>query len=426
VAGRALRNVGNAMNATQVYADPKHASRFANAVLLSIASAAFFLHPYALLLFACLVAVVSPTKDFKWLLLLATCALFTLLNVSKELDGDLVVYVNLLDYVSQKPFLTLLDKDELQLISGTYRATELGFYAPLWLMSQILQDSNTTLAIAATLGIYIPTFLALDLIGKSENWAKGLIITVALFTFFAGINFIQTTHLIRQYISSALLFYAFALFVSKRHRRAALIALCACTVHNGSALLIPLVAAVCWMFRRREGAQLGMFRLIFCTVIAVGLLVVTMAIVPILGGDTTGQDIPNIHVGHYLVVGAFFIIAQIAVQMQRLRIDSLYYGRLCFVTIYVLSLGFFIVGLPLFALRYFAYLEWLYGLMVGAIMYTWFRQTPPLRMYARLTVSLAAAAILVERITVSEWMYGPGDNYLLGWGFFQVTQLVSR
>jgi hypothetical protein len=26
----------------------------------------------------------------------------------------------------------------------------------------------------------------------------------------------------------------------------------------------------------------------------------------------------------------------------------------------------------------------------------------------------------------SEWMYGPGDNYLLTWDFFQVSQLVSR
>lgn len=414
------------MDVSPAHSDPKHVSRFANAALISIAGAAFFLHPYALLLFACLVAVVTPTKDFKWLFLLAVCALFTLLNMSKELDGDLVVYVNLLDYVSQKPFLTLFDKQELQLIAGTYRVTELGFYAPLWLMAQVLQDSNTTLAIAAALGIYVPTFLALDMIGKFENWNKGLILTVTLFTFFAGINFIQTTHLIRQYISSALLFYAFASFVSQRHRQAALIALYACTVHNGSALLIPVVAAVCWLFRRRPGATIGVAGFIIRLIPVGALFVATIAAVPILQGEVMTTDVPNIKAGHYLVVGAFFLIAVTAIRVQRLRVNSLYYASLAFVTVYLVSLGFFLLGLPLFALRYFAYLEWLYGLMVGSIMYTWFRDRAPLRMYSRFTVSLAAAAILVERITVSEWMYGPGDNLLLGWGFFQVTQLVSR
>jgi hypothetical protein len=33
---------------------------------------------------------------------------------------------------------------------------------------------------------------------------------------------------------------------------------------------------------------------------------------------------------------------------------------------------------------------------------------------------------LVGRIGTSEWMYAPGDNYLLNWDFLQVSKLVSR
>jgi hypothetical protein len=92
----------------------------------------------------------------------------------------------------------------------------------------------------------------------------------------------------------------------------------------------------------------------------------------------------------------------------------------------MLSLGFFFLGLALDALRYFVYLEWLYGLMVGAMIFAWFRNSPGLRVMTRFAVSLAAAAILVGRIATSEWMYGPGDNYLLNWDFLQVSKLVSR
>ena len=94
--------------------------------------------------------------------------------------------------------------------------------------------------------------------------------------------------------------------------------------------------------------------------------------------------------------------------------NSIYYARLAFHAVNILSFGFFVLGLPLCALRYFAYLERLYGLMVGAIIFTWFRNRPVIRMYAWLSVSLAAAVIRIERIAVSEWMYGPGDNNLLG------------
>lgn len=395
--------------------------------LLAVTSAAFFLHPLAVLLCVCLIAVVTPTNDFKWFFLVAACALFTILNVSRELDGDLINYVGLQEYVSVKSFFTLFHKEELQLISGTYRLTEIGYYAPVWLVSQVIQDPKTAIGITATLGIYIPTFLGLAAIGKSENWSKGLILTTALFTFFAGINFVQTTHLIRQYMSGALLFYSFALFLSGQNRRwAILIALGACSVHNGTAMVIPLVAVSSWFFRWREGAKLGVGGIFIRVALMLILLTLTMLIIPILQGEFKKEDVPNIQAGHFIVVGAFFVIAHIAIQMQHLRLKSFHYARVAFLTIYALSLAFFIVGLPLFALRYFVYLEWLYGLMVGGIMFTLFQRSPGLQVFARFSVGLAAAAILIVRINASDFMYGPGDNHLLSWDFFQVAQLISR
>ncbi len=414
------------MNAAALNLQPAAPWRLVTGVLLAAASAAFFWHPLGLLMMVCLFAVINPTNDFKWLFLFSACALFTILNVSKLEDEDLAVYINLQDYLAARPFDTLFNQEELRLISGTYRVTEIGFYGPLWVIGQVISDSRTALAVAATLAVYVPTFLGLALIARSEQWSRGMLLTVALFAFFAGINFVQSTHLIRQYVSGALLFYAFALYLTNRNRWALFAALYACAVHNGTAPMIPAVVATLGLFRYREGARRGFASLLFRSACMLIALTVTMAAIPLVQGEFLAKDVPNIHAGHFVVVGAFFVIAEIGIRFQHLRLRSLHYARLAFLAIYLLSLGFFIVGLPLYALRYFAYLEWLYGLLLAAIIFDVFRNRPGLQVFFRFTVCLAAAAILVERITVSEYMFGPGDNYLLSWDFFQVAQLISR
>jgi hypothetical protein len=399
---------------------------FAVFAMAATAAAAFFLHPLALLLFTCLVCVVFATDDFKWLFLVAACAVFMTLSLSKQIDGDLVTYVTLQDYISQQPFSTLFHKDEMQTLSGTYRITELGFYGPFWVLSQLIPDARTALAFGASLAIYVPTFIALIAIGKSEKWSNGLILTVAIFTFFAGINFLQVTHLIRQYISAAFLFSAFALFLTGRNKWAVVVALFACTIHNGTAPLLFLLVVVGWMFRYDAVGKRGFFGITFRLFCSLILIVGGAVAILVMQSAFQKEDVPNIKIGHFIVVGSFFLIAWSAIKIQKLRSKAVHYATVIFLTIFVLSLGFYFLGLTTYALRYFIYLEWLYGLMVGAIMFTWFRSAPGLRVLARFAVSLAAAAILVTRIAVSEWMYGPGDNYLLTWDYFQVSQLVSR
>jgi hypothetical protein len=190
--------------------------------------------------------------------------------------------------------------------------------------------------------------------------------------------------------------------------------------------LILTTASVCWLFRYRVGKRSGLFSLCLRLLAAGGMLVAMMAVVPFTQGNFLEDKATNIRWGHFIVVGAFFLVTHIVIQVQHLRLRSLYYARLLFASIFLTSFGFFLLGIPLFALRYFAYLEWLYGLLVGGMMFALFRDSPPMRVFARFTVSLAAAVILVARIATSEWVYGPGDNNLVSWDFFQVAELVSR
>jgi uncharacterized membrane protein YhaH (DUF805 family) len=138
------------------------------------------------------------------------------------------------------------------------------------------------------------------------------------------------------------------------------------------------------------------------------------------------DEAATISLGYFVVVGVYFLIANYAIHVQRLKLRSLHYARVAFGAIYFLSLGFFILGIQLFALRYFAYLEWIYGLMLAGITFRLFERSAGLQVLSRFTVAAAAAAILVVRVAVGPWMYGPGDNYMLSWNYLQVTQLVSR
>lgn len=395
-------------------------------LLAALACAAFFTHPLALLLFVCLAAIVVAGEDLRWVFLFSACTLFTALNVSRLVDGDLVSYVALQEYTSHQPFQMLFDKESLRAISGTYRTTEIGFYAPLWLLSFLIPDSKTAIAVAATAGIYIPTFLGLNMIGKQERWGNGLILTVAAFTFFAAINFVQSSHLIRQYISCGFLFYGFALFLGGRRKWALVCALYACTVHNGTASLLPVLMTSILLFPYARSRPLRFGGLLVRLIVLVIVLAGMMAVVPILQGEVLKEEIPNIHVGHYIAVGALFLVAQAIIVLQRVSMPSVYYARSMYLAVYVFSLGFYVLELRLFALRYFAYLEWIYGLLVAAILVKLLRNQPGLRVFARLMVAIAAATILVARIAAAEWHYGAGDNNLLAWDFFEVTGLMVR
>ena len=195
---------------------PSKSHAFIGVALTAMLGMTFFLSPLLVLVLICFAIVLASDGSFSRVYLFAACLLFVLLNLSKELEGDLATYTNLQLYLQARSPGVLLSVDELRMISGTYRATEFGFYAPLWFLSNLFPDSRNVIPIAATLAIYIATFIGLEAIAKGEHWNRRLTLVVAFFVFFASINFIQSIHLVRQYVSASLAFCAFAFFVNQR------------------------------------------------------------------------------------------------------------------------------------------------------------------------------------------------------------------
>ena len=111
-------------------------------------------------------------------------------------------------------------------------------------------------------------------------------------------------------------------------------------------------------------------------------------------------------VWHYLFVGALFTGF-----LATTRRDAVYrkYVILAFLIVISISLSFFVLGLNLFALRYFVYLEWLYGVLFGAMLSEALDGSLGAGALTRAAVFALAAAVLLWRVHGAPWNYGDGD-----------------
>jgi len=382
------------------------------AALVLMFSAGLALAPLLALMAMCLLAATGLSGGLKYVFLLAACVLFCVLNISKEIEGDLITYLQLHQYLANASILELLNSAELRTISPTYRVTEAGFYGLLWLLGHLFGDGRAVIAVAATLAVYLSTFAGTRLMARVERWNERLTLVVMTVSFFAAVNFNLTTHLIRQHISGSLAFLAFALFLAKRRWAAVLTACVACSVHNGTALIVANVAvfgALLPYERRPRSAWQTALRILGC-----GLFLAASsagAVVPELAGAALGEsDISIWHFCFALVLWALFIYLAGA---RGARGRTAYYIGLAFCVPFLISAACFIVGFPVLALRYYVYLEWLFGAMIATLLMAIPRRYVGIYLFSRLGVCAAAMLIFLLRIQSSSWSYGPGGSRLL-------------
>ncbi len=406
------------------FAGSGHREAWSPALLLVLAAALAlaFLWPMVLLLLLCLLAVLVPNREGRWWFLVAGCVFVTALNFSKDVTADLQNYVAIQEYIATRPFSVLFDRDNMAAVSGSYRAAEVGYYGPFWVLAHLLGNSRLEIAIGATVGIYVPTFLGLMAIARTSRWSYGTTMTVVAIVFFAAINVVQTTHLLRQYISSSLLFLAFARYVERRNRAALITGLVACSVHMASGLLLAAVLAVSAILSWRSppgqlrvtAGRLLASVLLLLVVVSIGVAIMTSEL-----GSTLPALEPQLTVWHYVFAATLFGVFAFAT-----RHGGGYrnYVILAFIVIFTISASFFMLDVNLLALRYFLYLEWLYGLMLGAALSASLRDPRGVGVIARGLAFVLVALVLLRRIDTAPWTYGRGD--VLTWDFFQVMGLL--
>ena len=373
-----------------------------------------------------LIAAVIPGRAANRVFLLATCLLFTILNITKELAGDLANYVAVAQYLANRPFTTLFNSYELAPITGSYRMTEIGFHGTLWLLSNIVDSGRFLIAIGATLGIYVPVFFALAIIGRSEGWNDREFLVIAFFVFFAAINFTQTTHLLRQYISSALVFLAFALFVSARVYWALLVTIGACLVHNGTGLLVGDLAILAVLFPRGRISGMGLWSIGLRLLSASIVLGASVGLIFLQQLQHVGLPEGTITIWHYLLIGSFFIVSLCCDRKGCPVSPANYYSRLAFVVIFTISLAFFVLNVHLLALRYFDYTECLFGLLLANILRSMSRERLLSMLLSYWAVCAASAMIIFWRVYVAPWDYGTGQLDTFTAGLPELASMLAQ
>jgi hypothetical protein len=386
----------------------------------------FFVAPLALLLLICCLLVIFADHRFLWWFLAASCGLFTLLNCTKESAGDLANYIALQTYFSEIPITELFNKEVGAAITGSYRVTELGFYLPMWILARVTGNEEITIAVVATLGIYVPTFIALQRIADRENWSSELLYIVAFFAMFASINFVQTTHLLRQYIATSIVFLGFSYFLEGRRLVAASAALAGCLVHNAAAILVADIAVLAFLFPYQRRHTTTVAGRVFRFLAVMCLLGASLGLVAFLEIQEFSLDESAISLWHYAVVAVFFLTFLMFTVKDKSFRRYVHYSNLGFVLVYTLSFGFFVIGIRLFALRYLAYLEWLFGPMLGGILHVLPTERVGWFVLSRWLLVAVTVSIFVARLETAPWQYANIHAEVLGLNFFALVAAIGN
>jgi hypothetical protein len=388
------------------------ASDAARALMAFVPLAAAFLYlPFIVLLLFCVFAAWGRSRNLRWLFLLAALLLFGTLNTTKQVDGDLINYVNTENYLTGQSVLVLLNTGEMHAVAPTYRVTEVGFYGTQWLLAQVFDNASAALAVLGTLLIYVPTFAAILMLGRIKGWNNRLTIIVALVAFFAAINFINTTHLLRQYISSSFGLLALASYFDRRKLAATAWGLLACSVHNGTAYLIGCFVVVALLFPLgRPFWRWGSVWRVLCA----GTVLCGSVALMWLHGIIGLTEVSDITVWRYVVAAVVFGVFYYFTKVRGFdRVD--YYLSVAFLIVMFVSTAFFVMNEKVLALRYFVYTEWLYAPMLANILCAVPRRHLVAYLGSRWLVSCAAACVFILRVTnpPGGYIYGPESRQVL-------------
>jgi hypothetical protein len=395
----------------------------AQLALFALLAAAFLYMPFIALMLVCVFAAWSSDRRLRGVFLLAACLLFCILNTTKQIDGDFLNYVRVQSYLEGRPLFTLLNPGELIPITPTYRATEFSFYGAQWLLAQCFDSPSASLSIAITLAIYLPTFAAILMLGRVKGWNNRLTLIVALIAFFGAINFNNTTHLARQYISGSFGFLALVSLCDGRKLRALAWAIVACSVHNGTAYVVLCFGIMSVLFPYGRPFWSRPWGSAFRLLCAVGVLGGSCA--ALWFHELTGLlENSDITIWRYLLTTSLFAVFWyfcLAHRMDR----SDYYLSIAFLVAILISGFFFAMRLQVMALRYFVYLEWLYAPMLASILCAIPRKHVVAYLTSRWLVCCAALCIFVLHMYSSAWQYGPDTTRVLGISVREIMEYIG-
>lgn len=361
--------------------------------------------PLFLLLFISFVVAILWDKKIAWVLFFLNIFVFVFLfNLTKTFDSDFRVYAS--QFVG---FMNVSLNEFLKIGGWSVRRTEPGFYFLMDIVSKLSHGNLFYLVLLINTmiyGIYIASLLSF------KNYLKindSIVYSGIIFAVFAGLNFAQSAHLVRQYIAGSLLFLFFCLLIYRNYRFALVVFIIAFFIHNSSFipfLLISTAKALVDIKGRKS------IKYIETTIVVI--LIYVLGLILTRPGSFFNYVSLMLDNGSFSVLSLFFDFGLFGCSVVVLlweKVSCLFKRVLRIYTLFGIFMAVFLFSVkssPLFLLRFYFYLEWFRFIGFISLLFFISKIRGDHKLLFYFTGWSMALLVLGLRVNRSPWDYGGG------------------
>ena len=369
---------------------------FALAIFLPILSVVFC--------FLYLIFLKKSENNLK-IILSILIANFIFLNLGKELKGDLISYLNLLSAFSISNISELfLNPQKFLDVAGSFRPTEAIGYSFYWFLANFFSSSKWFFEITTTVMIYVPLILGLNRISKFYNYKINYKYLLFFSFMFIGINFIQTTHVVRQYIAASFFILSLSYFLSSRIFLFAFFAFISVSFHNSTAMIfLPLILLeffksykiyiknnIIWLFNFRTVIILA-----FCFVGSVLLFIDNPSVILMDNGDISNSA---------LTLDFFLLLLVFLLKFKIFKNKFEFYIFYLFIILFSVTFIYLNFNFKVLALRIYFFLEFLRPVIVICI-FSHVIKTYKHKLILYQSFYILMISFFLLRLSMSPWDY---------------------
>lgn len=227
--------------------------QYINAIIFSAVSILFFNYVIFILLAFTVFVIFNYTGPVRGVGFISIFFIFYLISATKIVEGDLETYLILQRVFSSIDASSLfLDSDSIILYSGSYRNTEAAGYYMYWLVARYISDGRMALEILSLFLIYLPGIISISILSRYLRLTKHESGIAYLAFFFICINPALVTHVIRQYIAGSFFLLGMSLLLTGRRFGSIMVSVLASSIHNSIILVILVSLLSYYIFVRKK------------------------------------------------------------------------------------------------------------------------------------------------------------------------------
>jgi hypothetical protein len=374
---------------------------------------AFLFVPFVPFLIFMVLTLAYYRKDYTYLsFTFLLIIVFSSLNFTRSIDADWENYLDFYKSFNGNNLIGFLTESQLSV-----RITEPLFYAYAWLLSNASNGNLYLYILSISCMIYGIYAIGIIKLIRIADLANSNLIFCMVCGFFVCINFSESSHLIRQYISGSILFFQLPYLVKKKYKSVFVITVIGTLVHNSfilpSLFMIFSALLATRLYFIKQWVRVFIISSFFG--IMLGLFLSQYLIV--LNAENFENETPVYF--SMLIDSACFCFALLLyfsnnASSKIKQIISIY---LAFMFMYS-SFLFVVHDNQLIFQRFYLYLEWfrILGFIALSVL------IPSLGKLNDLTLSACSICMLVIflRIFRTEWSYGVGMTDFLLKNFIQL------